>query len=231
MVDVDPVRRRRGKFVPVERGVGLRDDRPRVRVGGRFAGEVAGVEFLEGGVDVVEVERDDVPRSARRRRSRRRRAPRRRTRRAERRGSKARTRARARRSPRVAMTVDVMVSDADARRWLACPRCAASRPCRTPAFTTRRRSSWTMSSASSSAMASQSRAAKYAWKRSIYSACRVFQPRRLRLQFVEPRERGVEVCLVEELAAVDQVAVDGQKRRSSATRRRSPPARSHAPHG
>ena len=27
--------------------------------GGRFAGEVSGVEFLEGGVDVVEVERDD----------------------------------------------------------------------------------------------------------------------------------------------------------------------------
>ena len=29
-----------------------------MRVGGRFAGEVAGVEFGEGGVDVVEVERD-----------------------------------------------------------------------------------------------------------------------------------------------------------------------------
>ena len=36
-----------------------RDDRPRVRVRCRFAGEVAGVEFLEGGVDVVEVEHDD----------------------------------------------------------------------------------------------------------------------------------------------------------------------------
>ena len=34
------------------------DDRPRVRVGGRFAGEVPGVEFLEGGVDVVEIEHD-----------------------------------------------------------------------------------------------------------------------------------------------------------------------------
>ena len=34
------------------------DDRPRVRVGGRFAGEVAGVELLEGGVDVVGVELD-----------------------------------------------------------------------------------------------------------------------------------------------------------------------------
>jgi len=27
-----------------------------VRVGGSFAGEVAGVEFLDGGVDVVDVE-------------------------------------------------------------------------------------------------------------------------------------------------------------------------------
>ncbi len=27
--------------------------------GGRFAGEVAGIEFREGGVDVVEVEHDD----------------------------------------------------------------------------------------------------------------------------------------------------------------------------
>ena len=43
----------------VERGVGPRDDRPCVRVGGRFAGEVAGVEFREGGVDVVEVEHDE----------------------------------------------------------------------------------------------------------------------------------------------------------------------------
>ncbi len=58
VVDGDPVRRRRGEFVSVERGVGLRDDRPRVRVGCRFAGEVPGVEFLEGGVDVVEVEHD-----------------------------------------------------------------------------------------------------------------------------------------------------------------------------
>ncbi len=44
--------------MPIERGVGLRDDRPRVRMGGRFAGEVPGVEFLEGGVDVVGVEHD-----------------------------------------------------------------------------------------------------------------------------------------------------------------------------
>ena len=45
----------------------------------------------------------------------------------------------------------------------------------------------------------------------VHSACRVFQPRRLRLQFVEPRERGVEVCLVEYFATGDQVAFDGQK--------------------
>ena len=58
VVDVHPVRCGRGEFVSVERGVGPRDDRPRVRVGGRFAGEVPGVEFREGGVDVVEVEHD-----------------------------------------------------------------------------------------------------------------------------------------------------------------------------
>ena len=44
--------------MPVERGVRPRDDRPCVRVGGRFAGEVPGVELREGGVDVVGVERD-----------------------------------------------------------------------------------------------------------------------------------------------------------------------------
>ena len=44
----------------------------------------------------------------------------------------------------------------------------------------------------------------------VYPACRVFQSPRLRVQFVKARERGVEVCLVEDFAAVDQVAVDHQ---------------------
>ena len=64
-----------------------------------------------------------------------------------------------------------------------------------------------------------------------YSACRVFQPRRRRTEFVEARERGVEVGLVEHLAAVDQVAFDRQIGRSPATRRRSPLARSRSPPG
>ena len=42
-------------------------------------------------------------------------------------------------------------------------------------------------------------------------ACRVFQPRRRPTELVEPRKRGVDVCLVEHLAAVDQVAFDRQK--------------------
>ena len=88
---------------------------------------------------------------------------------------------------------------------------SASRPCRTPAFTTRRRSSVEMSSANISAMASQSRAAKCAKKRSMHLACRVFQPRRRPAELVEPRERGVDVCLVEQFDAVDQVAIDGGK--------------------
>ena len=47
-----------GSSCRLNRGVGPRDDRPRVRVGGRFAGEVPGIEFREGGVDVVGVEHD-----------------------------------------------------------------------------------------------------------------------------------------------------------------------------
>ena len=42
----------------VERSVVPRDKRPCVRVGGRFTGEVPGVEFLEGSVEIVGVERD-----------------------------------------------------------------------------------------------------------------------------------------------------------------------------
>ncbi len=83
------------------------DKRPCVRVRGRFAGEVPGVEFLEGGVDVVGVEcdaghdsfvgvdLDDVEQLV-----------------IERVGRWSsptdRTRLRARRSPRVAMAVDVI---------------------------------------------------------------------------------------------------------------------------
>src|SRR5271165_2560398 len=58
MVNVDEVCSRRGKFASVERGTRLHNDRPRVRMGGRFAGEISCVEFLEGGVDVVRVEQD-----------------------------------------------------------------------------------------------------------------------------------------------------------------------------
>ena len=39
-------------------------------------------------------------------------------------------------------------------------------------------------------------------------ACRVFEPPRRLPEFVEPHERGVEVRLVEELAAIDPVTFD-----------------------
>ena len=45
----------------------------------------------------------------------------------------------------------------------------------------------------------------------VHLACRVFQPRCRPAELLEPRERGVEVCLVEYFAAVDQVAFDRQK--------------------
>jgi hypothetical protein len=69
MVDVDKVCSRREDFASIQRGTRLHYDRPRVRVGGGFAGEVAGVELLEGGVDVVGVKGDierQAPRKQRR---------------------------------------------------------------------------------------------------------------------------------------------------------------------
>ena len=59
---------------------------------------------------------------------------------------------------------------------------------------------------------SQSLGGEARLKALIHSACRVFQPRRRRLQFFEPRERGVEVCLVEYLGAVDQFAFNRENR-------------------
>ena len=57
------------------------------------------------------------------------------------------------------MTVDVMFAPTSAMARMSAS--TASRPCRTPAFTTRRRSSVEKSSASISSIASQSRSAKY----------------------------------------------------------------------
>src|SRR5215208_6421901 len=60
VIDGHPVLR--GEFVPVERGVGLRDYRPCLRMGGGFACEVSRIELREGTLDVVVVE-DDVRRN------------------------------------------------------------------------------------------------------------------------------------------------------------------------
>ena len=107
--------------------------RPRVRVGGRFAGKVAGVEFFEGGVDVVGVEPDarhdpavgvdleDAEQLD-----------------AERLRSliiaRDGIRVSARRSPRIAMTVDAIFLSPNSMAP-ACSRSAASRPYWIPAFT------------------------------------------------------------------------------------------------
>ena len=137
-----------------------------------------------------------------------------------------RTRVRARRSPRVAMTDDVTLSapsSAIARMFAISGiptvsdagihdpttivvddvvglRCRPWRPSRGPRST------------STGAL--------------VHSACRVFQPRRRTAELVEPRERGVEVCLVEELGTADQIAFDRHDVDRSATRRRSPLVRS-----
>ena len=64
------------------------------------------------------------------------------------------------------------------------------------------------SSAQISAMASQSRAAIVRPEAFVHPACRVFQLRRRSAELVESGERGVDVGLVEQFAAVDQVAFD-----------------------
>ena len=58
VIQVDPVRCCRWQLVPDERLISADDDRPCVRVGRRFAGEVVGIELGDGGVEVVEVEYD-----------------------------------------------------------------------------------------------------------------------------------------------------------------------------
>ena len=67
------------------------------------------------------------------------------------------------------------------------------------------------SSAMISAIASQSPAAKAREESLVDTACRVFQAPRWSTELLEAGERGVEVCLVEYLAAVDQVAFERRK--------------------
>src|ERR1700692_2531954 len=58
MVDVYQVGGRSGEFTSIERCIDLRNDRPRVRLRCGLTGDVAGVEFGEGSVEVVGVEGD-----------------------------------------------------------------------------------------------------------------------------------------------------------------------------
>ena len=44
--------------MPVERCGGVRDGRPRLRLGGRLTGEIPSLKFFKGSVDVVEVEQE-----------------------------------------------------------------------------------------------------------------------------------------------------------------------------
>ena len=59
VVDARQVRCGRRQLVPVERGVATRDHRPRACIRGHSAGDVTRVELRDGGIEVVEVERDE----------------------------------------------------------------------------------------------------------------------------------------------------------------------------
>src|SRR5690349_20204999 len=58
VVDTYEIRCGRGCLKPVERCVAIGNDRPRVRMSGGFTGKVSGVEFLEGCVEILQVEAD-----------------------------------------------------------------------------------------------------------------------------------------------------------------------------
>src|ERR1700719_787492 len=59
VVEAHRIRCRRGDFAPIVCNEYTGDYRPGVRVGGGLAGERAGVEFGDGGGEVVDVECDD----------------------------------------------------------------------------------------------------------------------------------------------------------------------------
>ena len=58
VVYVHPVGCRRGDLASVEAGVGAHDCCPGLRIRGGLTCEVAGVEFGEGGIEVIEIEHD-----------------------------------------------------------------------------------------------------------------------------------------------------------------------------
>ena len=58
VVDVDPFRCRRRKLLAIDRGAGVHDGRPCLRVGRGLPGKVSRIELREGAVDVVRIEPD-----------------------------------------------------------------------------------------------------------------------------------------------------------------------------
>ncbi len=60
VVDTHHIRCRRCDFTPIVRNENTRNYRPCARVGCCFAGEISGVEFRDGGVEVLEVENDNT---------------------------------------------------------------------------------------------------------------------------------------------------------------------------
>ena len=192
--------------MPVERGVGGRDDRPCAGAGGGFTGQVTGIELLEGSLDVFDVEHDDgcdsvvgidfddVEQFCLKAQIDR--------------GLEADTRES--RSPRVASTVDVVLS--------AIPTSATARMSRSrhpDRVGARVHDATAIVSGTivgkNSAMASQSRAAKCVQKLLVHLACRVFQPwcRRLSCRTSQARCRGPASSKISQW--LTQIAFDHEK--------------------
>ena len=108
------------------------------------------------------------------------------------------------------MAVDVMSSSGKTSAMARISAMSTSRPCRMPAFTTRRRSSCRNVVGHQLRHRGPLASREGHPKALVRSACRVFQPRRRSMQLLKTSQRGVDVCLVEDFAAVDQIAFDCQ---------------------
>ena len=212
----------------IEQGIRLRDRRPSLRVGGRFAGEVTGVEFGDGGVELVGVEQfgsgepivyldfDDADISA-----------------ATSPGAELRTEERtrmsARRCPRVATTLDPGPRTRP-RPLLACLRLGQHDRLRHRHLQRDADRASKSHRPLSRPSPAQSRAATYFQKRSTAWLAAFSSRRTCGLSSSNRASAASTSASSNTSTAVDRLAFDGQKGKPLATRPRSPPASSHPPH-
>ena len=229
MVDVDPVLCHCGKFVPVHRGVGARDGRPCLAWSSRFAGEVSGVELLKAAsmssrsnetraaIRPSAINLDD----------------------AERLGTECFGPLVSTHEAVATQGESLAAGRNDGRHHLSHAEVGGRPHVYDLGIATAPKTGIHHATTIVNRDGVGHRfghrdpvtAREVSLEAVVDSACRVFQPRRLTPELIEAGDCGFDVCLVEYLAATDQITVDRQKFDQSATRRRSPLAMSRAQRG